>query len=660
MPTLRIQGPVPAEAPGPLRLGEAEIFIGRAPTCEVQIKDNQASRKHCRVYPQSESWFCEDLQSRNGTLLNGVELKAQSELRNGDVITIGDHAITFDTGKPKAPPPPALSGGGSDGAADPADVKNPSYEPFANEAAFGAPGTVYVLHFTGRAGEFAKVLEAPITTVGRGEDADIVIKEPLASRVHAQFEVKMTGLKLVDLESRNGSKINGQNTNQKSLERRDVIEIGETFIRVSARPPLTTTEMAAPDLDKILGRKGPDAAEGATIDESVGKGTVPANPARAPRLRFTEDGEEKNHTITTAEVIIGRSEKASVTIKEKLSSREHCKVVLNDDATYNLVDLGSRNGTKLNGRDVKGSIQILTGDVFSIGDTHISFDIPDDPAGGGGGGDAGVGGPIGGGGGGGVVVTGPTAPVARRSTVPPAVTAPGGIAGAQAEGPPGGEGAVVTTEPQVPAQPIAPRRRTSAAGASESSPMTTIMTALVIVVVLVVAAVILTNIDLGSGPSTTTNDDDNGRGTNNNARPLVNDSGGGGNRNNNGGSSNNVTDNTPINNAGGNGNNATPDAIAQLRASLEQLMFDERYGDAYQQCLDFIRDNQLDPKLTAAARTELEKVQTEAWDVYQRQYGSMDPASMTDQDKAQAMAEIRNSYSKIDRIIQDAARRFGN
>lgn len=67
--------------------------LGRSPRCEFPIRDKHVSRKHCRVFVDDESqWYVEDLDSANGTRLNGGKLQAQipEPLQHGDVILLAD------------------------------------------------------------------------------------------------------------------------------------------------------------------------------------------------------------------------------------------------------------------------------------------------------------------------------------------------------------------------------------------------------------------------------------------------------------------------------------------------------------------------------------------------------------------------------------------
>src|SRR5687768_5961179 len=52
-------------------LPNARVVIGRAPTCEVRLLDDGVSRLHAAVWFEAEQAWVIDLESRNGTLLNG-------------------------------------------------------------------------------------------------------------------------------------------------------------------------------------------------------------------------------------------------------------------------------------------------------------------------------------------------------------------------------------------------------------------------------------------------------------------------------------------------------------------------------------------------------------------------------------------------------------
>jgi Nif-specific regulatory protein len=76
-------------------LPDGEATIGRDPASTVAIVDPSVSRKHCLLKREEDGRFLiKDLESRNGTLVNGVALK-EHWLRHGDEIATGDSLFVF-------------------------------------------------------------------------------------------------------------------------------------------------------------------------------------------------------------------------------------------------------------------------------------------------------------------------------------------------------------------------------------------------------------------------------------------------------------------------------------------------------------------------------------------------------------------------------------
>ncbi|MDX1613974.1 MAG: FHA domain-containing protein [Candidatus Promineifilaceae bacterium] len=63
--------------------------IGRSAMCTVVIDDDFASSEHALITERGEQWWLEDLNSRNGTLLNEVLIETAVVLSAGDLITVG-------------------------------------------------------------------------------------------------------------------------------------------------------------------------------------------------------------------------------------------------------------------------------------------------------------------------------------------------------------------------------------------------------------------------------------------------------------------------------------------------------------------------------------------------------------------------------------------
>jgi pSer/pThr/pTyr-binding forkhead associated (FHA) protein len=69
--------------------GLVPLTIGRDPACELALTDPEVSRRHARLEAQSGVVYLRDLESRNGTFLNGKLLRGAVETRAGDEIDVG-------------------------------------------------------------------------------------------------------------------------------------------------------------------------------------------------------------------------------------------------------------------------------------------------------------------------------------------------------------------------------------------------------------------------------------------------------------------------------------------------------------------------------------------------------------------------------------------
>lgn len=74
---------------------ESEVIIGRDEDCDLPLADIAVSRRHVRVSLEGSSFFVEDLDSNNGTLLNGDRVTARVHLVAGDELIVGERTLRF-------------------------------------------------------------------------------------------------------------------------------------------------------------------------------------------------------------------------------------------------------------------------------------------------------------------------------------------------------------------------------------------------------------------------------------------------------------------------------------------------------------------------------------------------------------------------------------
>jgi serine phosphatase RsbU (regulator of sigma subunit) len=76
-------------------LSKETVTVGRARSSDVFLPDQWLSRHHAEIRRRGDEFYLSDLASKNGTLLNGERVGDERRLRHGDVISLGEHHLTF-------------------------------------------------------------------------------------------------------------------------------------------------------------------------------------------------------------------------------------------------------------------------------------------------------------------------------------------------------------------------------------------------------------------------------------------------------------------------------------------------------------------------------------------------------------------------------------
>jgi pSer/pThr/pTyr-binding forkhead associated (FHA) protein len=76
------------------------VSIGRGTDADIRIEDRFASGIHCRVYSRGNAYYAEDMESTNGTFLNGAQLRGEAQLGDLDEVRIGDTEFRFELDVP--------------------------------------------------------------------------------------------------------------------------------------------------------------------------------------------------------------------------------------------------------------------------------------------------------------------------------------------------------------------------------------------------------------------------------------------------------------------------------------------------------------------------------------------------------------------------------
>ena len=76
-------------------IAEAETLIGRSAASHLRLPDEGLSREHAVILYEGDEYVIEDLQSSNGTSVNGKRVR-QAPLKNGDEIVVGQTVLRFE------------------------------------------------------------------------------------------------------------------------------------------------------------------------------------------------------------------------------------------------------------------------------------------------------------------------------------------------------------------------------------------------------------------------------------------------------------------------------------------------------------------------------------------------------------------------------------
>jgi pSer/pThr/pTyr-binding forkhead associated (FHA) protein len=75
-------------------LKQGDMNIGRRPGSEILLDNMAVSGNHASIFTIGEDSFVQDMNSTNGTFVNNKRI-AKHHLENNDVITIGNHSLTY-------------------------------------------------------------------------------------------------------------------------------------------------------------------------------------------------------------------------------------------------------------------------------------------------------------------------------------------------------------------------------------------------------------------------------------------------------------------------------------------------------------------------------------------------------------------------------------
>jgi adenylate cyclase len=82
---------IPHGGGDPIPLIKSELMVGRRESCDIVLRFSNISAHHCELFLEHGYWFVKDLNSRNGTKVNGLRVTGKKRLDPGDRLSIAKH-----------------------------------------------------------------------------------------------------------------------------------------------------------------------------------------------------------------------------------------------------------------------------------------------------------------------------------------------------------------------------------------------------------------------------------------------------------------------------------------------------------------------------------------------------------------------------------------
>jgi len=209
-------------------------------------------------------------------------------------------------------------------------------------------------------------------SIGRSKECVLPVDEQLASRHHAEITREGSEYFVRDCDSRNGTKLNGEKlTARKPLKNGDEIGIGETKITFHMEEVAASSEGSDSEGATMF-------ADMAQVEKSLGQQVAEKKDKGSVRVKVAVlDGPLKGGVFRDWDgaLTIGRGLENNVVLLDDAVSSKHARIVC-EGGEYLLEDLGSSNGTFINGVKVRRE-KLSNGQKVKVGVSTLSFEMVD-------------------------------------------------------------------------------------------------------------------------------------------------------------------------------------------------------------------------------------------------------------------------------------------
>ncbi len=185
---------------------------GRSQGHHVYIKHESVAFSHFRIYKNGDNYSISDLGSSKGTKVNDQPVEKTTPLAHGDRLLIGEVELLFEMVDDSGPGRAASSAPELSGEAAEKVLSLVVVDGKEKGETFALPGKQRV-------------------KIGRAVGSDLKLSDGKISREHCLVEAVRDHHIIIDLESSNGTVVNGERIKKTVLKEGDYIRLGFTLIR---------------------------------------------------------------------------------------------------------------------------------------------------------------------------------------------------------------------------------------------------------------------------------------------------------------------------------------------------------------------------------------------------------------------------------------------
>ncbi len=232
-----------------------------------------------------------------------------------------------------------------------------------------------VLHYMNgeREGEAIK-LRRDSTIFGR-DKGDVLMGDTEVSATHCQIQNINGNFHLFDMNSTNGTHVNGQRIIKCKLNPGDLITIGKTTLKFSLEKETDVRHIStAYQSAQSDSRADVNATSKSAIMDTLMEQELKRTQTSGLRLSVQyRDGAKEVIELRQRLIYIGRASSFGRFDQDSEISRKHLLVKINDLGEIFVEDTGSTNGSFINGVKISGMHKVAPGDLIKVGTSNLTI-----------------------------------------------------------------------------------------------------------------------------------------------------------------------------------------------------------------------------------------------------------------------------------------------